>query len=164
MAVKGLNYQKSAERWRRYGENYHDEARIYYAELNKTALTIGTFLIGFVGIFIQIGNVQVESLLNKILLGGGFIFLTVSVILGIFIFKMMNQFLNDSGDYYEKLSENMNLWMLKNGKNCGQKYPDEIYQEIELKNQANNQLSIIQLSLLGIGFVCVSVYFILLLI
>ena len=43
MAVKGLDFLKSAERWQRYGETYHDEARSYYAELNRTALTIATF-------------------------------------------------------------------------------------------------------------------------
>jgi hypothetical protein len=60
MAVKGLDFLKSAERWQRYGETYHDEARSYYAELNRTALTSATFLLGFIGIFIYVGDVKTE--------------------------------------------------------------------------------------------------------
>jgi len=159
MGVKGFDYLKSAERWQRYGENYHDEGRVYYAELNKIALTIGTFLLGFMGIFIQIGDVKAEPFYNKLLLGSGFISLTASIVLGLFLFRMMNEFLNRSGDYYEQLSENLHLWMVKNNKNYGQKYPKEIYKGIELKIQASNKLSTAQLLLLGAGFVCVVIYF-----
>lgn len=159
MGVKGLDFLKSAERWQRYGETYHDEARVYYAELNKTALTIGTFLLGFIGIFIQLGDVKAEPLLNKLLLAGGFLTLTASVVLGLFVFKMMNEFLNRSGDYYEQLSENLNLWMVKNNENYGQEYPEEIYKGIKLQVQGDNKLSNTQLILLGIGFICVAAYF-----
>ncbi|NCO98391.1 hypothetical protein GW864_04480 [bacterium] len=159
MAVKGLDYLKSAERWQRYGENYHDEARVYYAELNKTALTIGTFLLGFIGIFIQIGDVKTEPLFNKLLLGSGFIFSTISIILGFFLFIMMNKFLNRSGDYYEQLSENLHLWMVKNKINYGQEYPKEIWRGFKLTIQTGDKLSYAQLSFLGLAFAGVAGYF-----
>lgn len=159
MAVKGLDFLKSAERWQRYGETYHDEARSYYAELNRTALTIATFFLGFMGIFIQIGDVKAEPDCNKLVLILGFISLTTSVVFGILVFKMMNEFLNRSGDYYEQLSENLHLWMVRSGKNYGQTYPKEIYKGIKLTIKGSNILSNIQLVSLGLGFVFVSIYF-----
>lgn len=161
MAVKGFDFIKSAERWQRYGETYHDEARSYYAELNKTALTIATFLLGFMGIFIQIGDVKVEPDCNKLILIFGFILLALSVVLGLLVFKMMNEFLNYSGDYYEQLSENLHLWMVKTGKNYGLEYPKEIYKGINLTTKSSNALSIFQLIFLGLGFVLVTIYFLL---
>jgi len=159
MAVKGLDFLKSAERWQRYGETYHDEARSYYAELNRTALTIATFLLGFIGIFIQLGDVKTEADCNRLILILGFISLTTSVVFGVLVFKMMNEFLNRSGDYYEQLSENLHLWMVRSGKNYGQKYPKEIYKGIKLTIKGSNTLSNIQLISLGLGFVFVATYF-----
>ena len=159
MAVKGLDFLKSAERWQRYGETYHDEARSYYAELNRTALTIATFLLGFIGIFIQVGDVKTEPDCNKLILIFGFVSLTLSVVFGLLVFKMMNEFLNRSGDYYEQLSENLHLWMVRTGKSYDQGYPKEIYKGIKLIIKGNNALSNAQLISLGLGFVFVAIYF-----
>ena len=159
MAVKGLDFLKSAERWQRYGETYHDEARSYYAELNRTALTISTFLLGFIGIFIQVGDVKTEPDCNKLILIFGFVSLTLSVVFGLLVFKMMNEFLNRSGDYYEQLSENLHLWMVRTGKNYDQEYPKEIYKGIKLIIKGSNALSNVQLIFLGLGFVFVAMYF-----
>jgi|GEM_PF-7026957 len=161
MAVKGLDFLKSAERWQRFGETYHDEARSYYAELNRTALTIATFLLGFIGIFIQIGDIKTEPNFNKLILIFGFVSLALSVVLGLLVFKMMNEFLNHSGDYYEQLSKNLHLWMVRTGKNYDQKYPKEIYKEMEITIKGSNKLSNTQLVLLGVGFICVAFYFLL---
>lgn len=161
MAIKGLDFLKSAERWQRYGETYHDEARSYYAELNRTALTIATFLLGFIGIFIQIGDIKTEPNYSKLILIFGFVSLTLSVVFGLFVFKMMNEFLNRSGDYYEQLSENLNLWIVRTGRDCDQKYPKEIYKGIEITIKGSNKLSNIQLILLAVGFICVAVHFLL---
>lgn len=161
MAVKGLDFLKSAERWQRYGETYHDEARSYYTELNRTALTIATFLLGFIGIFIQVGEVKTEPDCNKLILILGFISLTLSVVFGLLVFKMMNEFLNRSGDYYEQLSENLHLWMVRTGKNYDQEYPKEIYKGIDVTIKGSNRLSNAQLVLLGVGFICVAAYFLL---
>lgn len=161
MAVKGLDFLKSAERWQRYGETYHGEARSYYAELNRTALTIATFLLGFIGIFIQVGEVKIEPDYNKLILILGFVSLTLSVVFGLLVFKMMNEFLNRSGDYYEQLSENLHLWMVRTGKNYDQEYPKEIYKGIDVTIKGSNRLSNAQLVLLGVGFICVAAYFLL---
>lgn len=159
MAVRGLDFLKSAERWQRYGDTYHDEARSYYTELNRTSLTVATFLLGFIGIFIQIGDVKTEPDSNKLILIFGFISLTLSVISGLLVFKMLNEFLNRSGDYYEQLSQNLHLWMVRAGKNYGPEYPREIYKGIKLTIKGNNTLSYVQLISLGMGFVFVAIYF-----
>lgn len=67
MAVKGLDFLKSAERWQRYGETYHDEARSYYAELNRTALTIATFRICVCGdVFLSSDCLRLDLKVKKI--------------------------------------------------------------------------------------------------
>lgn len=159
MGVKGLDYLKTAERWRRYGKDYHDESRTYYAESNKTTLTIGTFLLGFIGILLQIGNLEAEPLYNKLFLSLGFTSLIISTVLGLFLFRKINEFLNDAGDYYEKLSENLHLWMLKHKRESGVEYPKEIYQGLKLKIESDNRLWNAQLVFLGTGFVSVALYF-----
>jgi len=94
MSVKGIDYIKSAERWQEYGKNYHKDGSIYYAEGNKTALTITTFLIGFIGIFLQLGNVFNGPLLGKILISISLISALISAISGLLLFRRMNEFLN----------------------------------------------------------------------
>lgn len=161
MAVRGLGYVKSAERWQRYGETYHDEARTYYTEINKTCLTIATFLIGFIGIFLQIGSVNTSPLFNKILLTVAFVFPVISIAVGVYLFFQANKFLNHAGDYYEILSERLHLWIIKNKQEAGDEYPSEIYKGIALKEGMNATLSYIQLIFLAIGFVSIASYFIL---
>lgn len=163
MAVKGLDYLKSAERWQRYGEHYIDEARKTYMEQAKATLTLATFLLGFIGIFLQIGNVGQENICQKLFLSASFVFLTISVALGIVMFIKINTFLNKAGTYYEKLSENLHLWMIKNKQASGQEYPKSIFKGIELDNEMNSKISHAQLIFLGMGYLSVAVYFYLIL-
>ncbi len=159
MSIKGLSYVKSAERWQRYGEEYHQEARQYYGEVNKTALTLATFLLGFIGVFLQLHKDVPVPTFEKTLLIISFIALIISVIAGLRIFIMMNEFLNKSGDYYEELSENLHEWMLKNLQDYGPEYPTDIYTHDEVEYQAGNTASYVQLGTLAAGFVSIAVYF-----
>ena len=159
MIVKGLDYIRTARRWQRWGHKYHNEATKYYAESNKTALTIGTFLLGFIGIFLQIGNIKIESFCNKYFLSVGFVSLMISTLLGLFLFREMNGFLNKAGDYYEKISGNLYRWILKHKKAYGAEYPKEIYKGAKLTIQSDNKLWSAQLISLGIGFIGVTIYF-----
>jgi hypothetical protein len=161
MAIKGLGYIKSAERWQGYGETYHDEARTYYVELNKACLTIATFLIGFIGIFLQISPINTIPLFNKILLTIAFVCPVVSIVFGVLLFFQVNKFLNRAGDYYEKLSERLHLWMIKHKQETGDEYPKEVFQGLTLKEGVNATLSYIQLTFLALGFLSISFYFIL---
>lgn len=161
MAVKGLGYIKSAERWQRYGETYHDEARTYYVELNKSCLTIATFLIGFIGVFLQLNPVTTESVFNKILLTVAFVCPTISIAFGIMLFFQVNKFLNRAGDYYETLSERLHLWIIKHKQETGENYPEEVFQGLKLKEGANATLSYVQLAFLTLGFLSICLYFVL---
>lgn len=161
MAVKGLGYIKSAERWQRYGEAYHDEARSYYAEINKACLTIATFLIGFIGIFLQIGSINTSSLLNKLLITIAFVCPVISISFGIYLFYEVNKFMNRAGDYYEKLSDRFHSWILEHKQETGDEYPSEIFKGLTLKEGMNAKLSYVQLILLGVGFLSIALYFIL---
>lgn len=154
-----LNFSKTAERWQRYGEDYLSEARSYFLEINKTVLTVSTFLLGFIGIFIQIGDLKTATLLSKLLITGGFVFSVFSTIITLYVVVSMNCFLNKSGDDYQQLSENLANWMLKNNKSIGSKYPKEIYKGIKMKYQADIFLSKFQFPVLGLGFICIAVYF-----
>lgn len=154
-----IDYIKSAERWQRYGEHYHDEGVTYYAELNRAVLTISTFLLGFIGIFLQIGNIEEEAICGKLLIATGFFSLVISIIFGLCLFRYMNDFLNKAGDYYEQLSSNLYEWMFNN-KESGPSYPEEIYKGLKLEIQGNNRLSNFQLLFFCVGLIAVTVYFI----
>lgn len=158
MSVKGIGYIKSAERWQEYGKNYHKEGSIYYAEGNKTALTITAFLIGFIGVFLQLGNVLNGSMLGKILIFISLISALTSAITGL-LFRKMNEFLNKAGTYYEKLSENLFLWMFRNKKEYGDQYPKEIYKGIELEPELKTTLSDIQLGSIIVAFFTITIFF-----
>lgn len=158
MSVK-LSYQKSAERWQRYSEEYFNEARQYYLETNKTILNISTFLLGFIGIFIQIGNFETSLFLGKLLITAGFIFSTFSVLITLYIIRSMNCFLNKSGENYQQLSENMINWMLENNNSIGSEYPKKIYDGVNIQYKFNHVVSKFQLPTLGLGFICVAAYF-----
>ena len=71
----------------------------------------------------------------------------------------MNEFLNKAGDYYEKLSENLFLWMFKNKSEYGDEYPKEIYKGIKLEPELRNVLSDIQLGSIIIAFITITIYF-----
>lgn len=161
MTINVLGYTKSAERWQKYGETYRNEARTYYVELNKSCLTIATFLIGFVGVFLQLNHVAYEPIFHRLLLTVAFICPTISIAFGIIMFFQANKFLNRAGNYYEQLSENMHLWILETGNNCGKEYPKEIFQGLKLEEKASALLSYAQLTFLATGFLGICLYFIL---
>ncbi|MFA5770653.1 MAG: hypothetical protein WC894_04140 [Patescibacteria group bacterium] len=154
-----MDYIKSAERWQEYGKNYHKDGSIYYAEGNKTALTITTFLIGFIGVFLQLGNVFNGPLLGKILISISLISALISAVSGLLLFRRMNEFLNKAGSYYEKLSENLFLWMFRNKKEYGDEYPKEIYKGLELEPELKTILSDIQLGAIIVAFFTVTIFF-----
>jgi hypothetical protein len=159
-----LDYIKTSDRWQKWGKYYHDKAEKYYLEVSKSALTIATFLLGFVGIFFQINNPVCMSWYEKTLLGLSFILISTSAIVGIFIFMGLNKFLNNAGDYYEELSERLVNQMLKNNKKNGAKYPKEIYKGLKLNIAASNNLSYVQLFTLIGGYVCITIYLLIVLI
>lgn len=156
-----LDFAKTSERWQEWGKYYHDKAEKYYLEIDKTALAIATFLLGFIGIFLQVSDPTCLKINQKILLGSGFIFISISVIFGIIQLMSLNKFLNNAGDYYEELSERLIAWMQKNGRKSGVKYPKEIYKGLKLQINSDNKTSYLQLySLIG-GFLCIVGYLIL---
>ncbi len=161
MAVRGVGFIKSAERWQRYGEAYHDEARAHYVELNKACLTISTFLIGFIGVFLQLGSINTAPLFNKILLVIAFVCPIISIIFGVLLFFQINKLLNSAGDYYEKLSERLHIWIIQHKQETAEDYPKEIFQGLTLKEGENGTLSYIQLTFLALGVLSISLYFIL---
>jgi len=160
MSNELLDYGESAKRWQNYGVTYLNEARSYFSEVNRTVLTIGTFLLGFIGIFIQVGDMGSESDLNKFLLIASFISITLSIVLGVWIFVKMNIFLNRSGSHYERLSERLSMWMIKNNRNSGKKYPKEIFKGKRLVRQPSNNVQYLQFSFLSLGFIFIAIYFI----
>lgn len=160
MGIKGIGYAKAAERWQEYGRNYHKDASIYYAEGIKTALTITTFLVGFIGVILQMGNVINGPLYGKILISISLVSSLISAISGLLLFRKINEFLNGAGDYYEKLSANLFQWIFKNKKDYGDEYPKEIYRGINLKLALNHVLSDIQLGSIIVAFISITIYFI----
>lgn len=157
------DYIKSANRWQIWGKNYHDKAGKYYLETSKGSLTIATFLLSFIGVFLEVNKTGIISCIDKALLGAGFILLTCSVVLGIYSLTELNKFLNHAGDYYESLSENLNRWMLKKHKTKGKTYPKEIFKGLKFERESGNKLAYLQLYTLGAGFLCIATYFFLLL-
>lgn len=162
MAIKGIGYAKAAERWQEYGRNYHKDASMYFAEGIKTALTITTFLVGFIGVILQMGNVINGPLCGKILISISLVSSLISAISGLLLFRKINEFLNEAGDYYEKLSANLFQWIFKNKKDYGDEYPKEIYRGINLKLALNHVLSDIQLGSIIVAFISITIYFIVL--
>lgn len=159
MATLGLDFNKTAERWRRLSEDYLEEARAYFSDVNKSALTVGTFLLGFMGVFIQLGDIQTSPLHERVVLAVAFILTTGSLLLGLWVFRKSNQFLNRSGRNYEKMSERLSDWMLRNGRGSDPKYPDEIYKGLDLTTDSGGALSNSQLLSLGLGFCVLVAYF-----
>ncbi len=153
-----LDYIKSAERWQRYGETYHDEARVYYSDINKACLTIATFLIGFIGVFLQLKPINTDLLINKIIILIAFISLVASIGFGIYLIYRSNKFLNRAGDYYETLSERLHLWISSHNQHTGMEYPKEIYKGITLNEGLNATLSYVQIGFLAFGFLCIFFY------
>lgn len=153
MTVRGIDYVKSAERWQEYGRNYHKDGSIYYAEGIKALLTVTTFLVGFVGVILQLGNVLNGSIQSKVLIMIVLIASLISAISGILLFRKMNEFLNNAGSYYERLSENLFQWIFKNPEVHGDEYPKEIYTGIQLKPELKNTLSDVQLGSIIVAFV-----------
>jgi hypothetical protein len=164
MNVTGLNFVKMADRWKKYGVSYQNEARRYWLEINKTCLTISIFVLGFVGIFLQIGDISNEPSLNKILIGVGFITQIISIGFGITTVIKMNHFINTAADYYEMLSEKLNKWMLINRKGSGSVEPSEVLENMQLPIWNNNWLTIVQIVTLAIGLLSIFIYFTILLI
>lgn len=159
MTVKGIDYVKSAERWQEYGRDYHKDASIYYAEGIKALLTVATFLVGFIGVILQLGNLLNGPMYGKILIAISLISSLISAISGILLLRKTNEFFNKAGDYYEKLSESLFIWLFKNKTEFGNEYPKEIYTGNQLKPELKNILSDIQLGSIIIAFISIIVYF-----
>lgn len=159
MGKSSLSYIKSAERWQRYGEDYHEEARKSFAEVNKSALTVATLMFGFIGIFLQNPSVANQSLSLKMWISASVIFLLISLLSGIALLFASNTFLNLAGDYYEKLSERMHLWVVNHDIATGSDYPKEVFKGLALSFQMNNVLSWAQLIFLVFSVICTLGYF-----
>ena len=71
----------------------------------------------------------------------------------------MNEFLNKAGSYYERLSENLFLWMFRNKKEYGDEYPKEIYKGLELEPELKTILSDVQLGAIIVAFFTVTIFF-----
>lgn len=153
-----LDFVKSAKRWQRYEKEYYDKAGNYFIELNKSLLTINTFFLGFIGIFLQIKNDSLDINFKKIVLGIAIFCLFISICIGIIYFIKINCFLNNAGDYYEKLSSRLFNYILKKNINYGDQYPKEIYKNIKLNGEVNHWFLIFELIFLGLGFSSIIFY------
>lgn len=130
----------------------------YYAEGNKTALSIAAILVGFIGVSLQFEKLINGSLYMKVLIFIAFISSLTSAVTGLLLFTKMNEFLNKAGDYYEKLSENLFDWIFRNKMNYGDEYPKEIYRGTNLEVTMDNVLSHVQIGSIIIAFVCIAIY------
>ena len=153
-----LDFVKSAERWQRYGEEYHNKAGDYLIELNRALLTVNIFLLGFVGIFLQLDNSCIDVNFKRIVLSIAFISLMVSITLGLIIFIKINRLLNRAGDYYEELCDRLFTYVLRENVNSGDQYPKEIYKNLKLENKFDNKTLIFELIFLGLGFSSIIFY------
>lgn len=145
-----LDFKTSAERWRRYGEEYLKEARVYYKDITKSLLTISTFLLGFNMLWLQISDVKSFTCFQKALFAIILLGLFLSIVFGLWTFIVINKFLNNIGRGCEEKSEKMNEYMLKTGKSSGESYPDKI--ENEMKYDFNHWQGYVQIILVSISF------------
>jgi hypothetical protein len=121
-------------------------------------LTVNIFLLGFVGIFLQLDNSCIDVNFKRIVLGIAFISLMVSITLGLIMFIKINRLLNRAGDYYEKLCDRLFTYILRENINSGDQYPKEIYKNLKLKNNLDKKILIFELIFLGLGFSTIIFY------
>lgn len=145
MSQQLLDYKKTAERWQRYGEEYHHEARTYLIEVSKIALTLASVLFGFLGVFLQAENIKISPVEVKIILSISLLLLATSILPGILLFIKTHRFLNRAGDYYETTSANLFKFMIDNNVRGGFEYPPEVNQNLTIEYHMKPTLLDIQL-------------------
>lgn len=96
-----FDYIKTADRWRRYSEEYFREARNIFFDLSRSLITLATFLFILGVTILQFSKIDNLPLLNKWLLIASWVFLLLSILFGLYLSLRSNDFLNGSGTAYE---------------------------------------------------------------
>lgn len=126
MEMSFLDLGSTSSRWRRYSEEYLNEARLHFVEVVKSAITVATFIIGFNVIWLQLSKDNEANILTKVLFLSALLCMVVSIIFGIGTLLGANNFLNDVGDDYYDRAEKLNKHILATGSSHAREFPNDI--------------------------------------
>jgi len=130
-----LDYNASAKRWQRYGEEYLTEGRNMYFQGINFAIQFAIFLMGFNVLWFQVNQNPLSNIL-KILITVNLASLTISLIMGILCILKFHEFMNRAGEHYQRMSEKMYEYILDTNKSSGSKYPEYLLEDKDFQYES----------------------------
>lgn len=125
-----FDFIKTADRWRRYSEEYFKEARALFFDLSRNLISLATFLFILGATILQFSNVDNLSVLDKRILISSWFSLFFSIVFGLYFTLKGNNFLNASGTTYENNANESINYVVKTQKAGDFKYPKHLWKEL----------------------------------